>query len=318
MPARAARRSGRQAAGADRGRSDTLDGANVTSFESLNKQGAGTLILTGDHSYTRRHDDRGRHAVARQWRHHRRIVGNVTNNGTLVFDLGQYTLLPVRISGAGSVTNKIGTGVTTLTGNNSYTGATNVNAGTLLINGNQSAATGLTSVASGATLGGSGHHRRQRDRGRWRRSWRRRQSRRLADDQRQSVARQRLGSQLRVRPGECRGRPAQRSRQCRRQSDARRHAQRQRDARRQLRRGRLSRLQLWRHAHQQRANVASPERVRPDLGRRPGQPGQFGRPDAELLGRQCRAEVQRRRQWRQRHLAARRRQRQLDRHAPAA
>ena len=49
-----------------------------------------------------------------------------------------------------------GTGTTIFTGANSYAGLTNVNAGTLLINGNQSGATGLTSVASGATLGGTG------------------------------------------------------------------------------------------------------------------------------------------------------------------
>jgi autotransporter-associated beta strand protein len=44
----------------------------------------------------------------------------------------------------------------TLSGTNTYTGATNVNAGTLLINGNNSAATGAVSVAAGATLGGNG------------------------------------------------------------------------------------------------------------------------------------------------------------------
>lgn len=59
------------------------------------------------------------------------------------------------ISGAG-VLRQIGSGVTTLTGDNSYTGSTFVDAGALIINGDQSAATGLTTVASGATLGGRG------------------------------------------------------------------------------------------------------------------------------------------------------------------
>src|SRR5690606_24459603 len=49
-----------------------------------------------------------------------------------------------------------GSGIVTLTGANSYAGATDVNAGTLLVNGDQSLATGLTSVASGAVLGGAG------------------------------------------------------------------------------------------------------------------------------------------------------------------
>jgi autotransporter-associated beta strand protein len=51
---------------------------------------------------------------------------------------------------------KDGTGTWCLTGSNSYTGATTVAAGILLVNGNQSAATGAITVASGATLGGSG------------------------------------------------------------------------------------------------------------------------------------------------------------------
>ncbi|RYH51394.1 MAG: hypothetical protein EON54_15090, partial [Alcaligenaceae bacterium] len=59
------------------------------------------------------------------------------------------------VSGSGGLV-KQGNGVTTLSAANTYTGATAVNAGRLLVNGNQSAATGAVSVASGATLGGSG------------------------------------------------------------------------------------------------------------------------------------------------------------------
>lgn len=58
------------------------------------------------------------------------------------------------ISGAG-VVNQV-SGTTILTGDNAYTGATNVSGGILRVNGNQSAATGLTTVASGASIGGSG------------------------------------------------------------------------------------------------------------------------------------------------------------------
>ena len=49
-----------------------------------------------------------------------------------------------------------GSGTTILNFANSYTGTTNVDAGTLIINGNQAAATGAVTVANGATLGGSG------------------------------------------------------------------------------------------------------------------------------------------------------------------
>jgi len=59
--------------------------------------------------------------------------------------------------GTGAVAvSKSGTGKWVLSGANSYTGTTTVSGGTLLINGNQSAATGAVSVASTATLGGSG------------------------------------------------------------------------------------------------------------------------------------------------------------------
>jgi autotransporter-associated beta strand protein len=51
---------------------------------------------------------------------------------------------------------KTNAGTWVLSGANTYSGTTTVSAGSLIINGNQSAATGVLSVASGATLGGSG------------------------------------------------------------------------------------------------------------------------------------------------------------------
>jgi fibronectin-binding autotransporter adhesin len=58
------------------------------------------------------------------------------------------------ISGGATFT-KVGGGILTLTANNTYTGATNVNAGTLRIAGSN-ASTALTTVANGATIGGIG------------------------------------------------------------------------------------------------------------------------------------------------------------------
>jgi autotransporter-associated beta strand protein len=59
------------------------------------------------------------------------------------------------ITGDGGFT-QAGSGTTTLNAANSYAGTTLVNAGKLLINGDQSSATGAVTVAAGATLGGSG------------------------------------------------------------------------------------------------------------------------------------------------------------------
>ncbi|NTX77434.1 transporter [Serratia proteamaculans] len=60
------------------------------------------------------------------------------------------------ISGDNGSLVKTGNGTLTLTGANIYTGTTTASQGVLLINGNQSAATGAASVNSLATLGGNG------------------------------------------------------------------------------------------------------------------------------------------------------------------
>ncbi len=85
------------------------------------------------------------------------IVGDVDNWGTLIFNRSNaYTF-------AGIISDSLGTGKviqagpgnTILTGLNTYTGETIVNAGTLSVNGSI-AASSLTTVNPGATLGGTG------------------------------------------------------------------------------------------------------------------------------------------------------------------
>jgi fibronectin-binding autotransporter adhesin len=75
--------------------------------------------------------------------------------GTLTVNAAANSSYGQVISGAGSLA-KSGAGTMTLGGNNTYGGATTVSAGGLIVNGNQSGATGVLDVASGATLGGSG------------------------------------------------------------------------------------------------------------------------------------------------------------------
>jgi len=139
----------------------TISGAAAATSGGLTKAGASTLILTGTNLYT------GTTTVSAGVLQ----LGNggtdgslsassaIVDNASLEFNrsnlLTQGTDFNSVISGSGSVI-QAGSGTMILTGINLYTGATNVTAGSLFINGNNSAATGAVTVAAGATLGGSG------------------------------------------------------------------------------------------------------------------------------------------------------------------
>jgi outer membrane autotransporter protein len=88
------------------------------------------------------------------------IVGNITNNGSLLFDRSDVNTYADVISGTGSV-SQIGSGTTILNGNNSYAGGTQVNAGTFVIGdanhpGAALSGGGPIQIATGGTLGGYG------------------------------------------------------------------------------------------------------------------------------------------------------------------
>jgi fibronectin-binding autotransporter adhesin len=82
-------------------------------------------------------------------------VTNITDNGVLTVNRSDDVTLNGIISGSGAF-HQIGAGVTRLGGSNSYVAETLISQGTLLVNGDQSAATGLTTVGDGTTLGGNG------------------------------------------------------------------------------------------------------------------------------------------------------------------
>ncbi|MDZ7617977.1 MAG: autotransporter-associated beta strand repeat-containing protein, partial [Patescibacteria group bacterium] len=81
-------------------------------------------------------------------------TGNVINGGLLSFNRSNGLTVANAISGDGNLV-QAGAGTTTLTGTNTYTGTTAVNAGALLVNGTHTGA-GAFTVNSGATLGGMG------------------------------------------------------------------------------------------------------------------------------------------------------------------
>jgi len=132
----------------------TVNGA-IGGSGALSKSEDGTAILTANNSYTGGTTISGGTLQLGNGGSSGGITGDVLNNGTLNFNRADSVTFNGAISGSGAL-NQNGGGTTVLTGSNSYTGATNVNAGALYVNGNQAAATGVVSVAGGATLGGTG------------------------------------------------------------------------------------------------------------------------------------------------------------------
>jgi autotransporter-associated beta strand protein len=82
------------------------------------------------------------------------LQGDVLNNATLAVNRSDLLVLNGQISGAG-VFEQNGTGVTALTAANSYTGATTVNEGGLIVTGSIASSSSLT-VNPGAFAGGTG------------------------------------------------------------------------------------------------------------------------------------------------------------------
>jgi autotransporter-associated beta strand protein len=109
--------------------SGVLENGSTTTL-ALTKIGAGTLILTGTNTYTGGTTINGGTLQLGNGGTTGSIVGNVTDNGTLAFNRSDVFTFGGLISGTGSV-RQIGTGTTILTADNSFTGGTTINGGTL-------------------------------------------------------------------------------------------------------------------------------------------------------------------------------------------
>ena len=91
------------------------------------------------------------------------VTGNATVDNAIVLqgaggvqvDTGLAATLSGVVSGGGSALHKLGSGTLVLSGSNTYTGATNVATGSLLVQGALAGTTGIE-VDSGARLGGDG------------------------------------------------------------------------------------------------------------------------------------------------------------------
>jgi autotransporter-associated beta strand protein len=137
-------------------RSDALTASYaISGTGALAKSGDGTLILTGANTYTGATTiNAGTLQIgAGGTSGSIASTSGVTNNATLAYNRSDALTVSYPISGTGDLV-KSGVGTLTISGNNTYSGATTVNAGTLNVSGN--IATSATTVNSGATLTGSG------------------------------------------------------------------------------------------------------------------------------------------------------------------
>jgi fibronectin-binding autotransporter adhesin len=146
--------------GVNGGGFDIADAANTFTLNQalsgnggLNKLGAGTLLVTADNSYTGGTTISGGTLQLGNGGTAGSITGNVVNNGTLVFNRADSVVFGGAMSGAGNML-QAGPGLLTLTGDSgAFTGASNVAAGILEVDGKLG---GSVSVAGGATLTGVG------------------------------------------------------------------------------------------------------------------------------------------------------------------
>jgi fibronectin-binding autotransporter adhesin len=121
----------------------------ISGTGSLAKLGAGTLLLTGAHSYSG-----GTTVTAGSLQgNSTSLQGNISNNAAVIFDQTANGTYAGAMSGTGSLA-KTGAGNLVLSGASSYNGGTAVNAGTLSVNG--SIANSAVTVNNGGTLGGGG------------------------------------------------------------------------------------------------------------------------------------------------------------------
>ncbi|RPJ92370.1 autotransporter outer membrane beta-barrel domain-containing protein [Achromobacter xylosoxidans] len=133
-------------------RTDSVTFAGLISGSGVvNQNGTGATILTANNTYT------GGTAIAAGTLQLGNggttgaIVGNVANNGALVFDRSNTLTFAGQISGSGSV-SQIGAGTAVLTGNNTYAGGTTISAGTLQLGDGGSSGAILGNVTNNGAL----------------------------------------------------------------------------------------------------------------------------------------------------------------------
>ncbi|MFD0914257.1 autotransporter outer membrane beta-barrel domain-containing protein [Methylophilus luteus] len=128
----------------------------ITGNGSVNKIGSdfGVTALTGANTYTGGTNISSGALQVGNGGTTGSIVGDVNNNGALIFNRSDNITFSGVISGTGDVV-KAGSGVVTLSGMNTYTGSTIIAEGTLQVDGSIDSSSRVT-IAPGAVLTGSG------------------------------------------------------------------------------------------------------------------------------------------------------------------
>jgi autotransporter-associated beta strand protein/T5SS/PEP-CTERM-associated repeat protein len=127
--------------------------AQVSGSGQILKDGIGTVILTGNNTYSGGTTINAGTLQLGNGGTTGSLTGNVIDDGILAFNRSDSVTYHGVISGGGSVQQN-GTGTTVLVMDNTYTGTTTVNAGTLIVDGSISST--QTVVNPGGLLGGNG------------------------------------------------------------------------------------------------------------------------------------------------------------------